>query len=51
MESGRVVEDGAAGELRESGYHIERMWRMQAEGLLAEANRQAAQPLTDWERG
>lgn len=38
MEGGRVVEDGAARELREKGHVFERMWRMQAEGLLPGAN-------------
>jgi ATP-binding cassette, subfamily B, bacterial len=34
MDGGRVVEDGPAAELRKSGRLFERMWRMQAEGLL-----------------
>jgi ATP-binding cassette subfamily B protein len=39
MERGRIVEDGPARELREKGRLFERMWRLQAEGLLADMAR------------
>jgi ATP-binding cassette, subfamily B, bacterial len=39
MDLGRIVEDGPTSELRREGRLFERMWRLQAEGLLAEAVR------------
>lgn len=37
MQAGRIVEDGAPGELRRRGGIFAQMWRMQAEGLAEEA--------------
>jgi len=39
MDLGRIVEDGPTSELRREGRLFERMWRLQAEGMLAEAAR------------
>jgi ATP-binding cassette subfamily B protein len=37
MEGGRIVEDGTAAQLRARGGLFDRMWRLQAEGLTADA--------------
>ena len=34
MDKGRIVEDGSTKELRREGRLFERMWRLQADGLL-----------------
>ncbi len=36
LDEGRVVEDGTVGELRRRGGLFDRMWRLQAEGLLGD---------------
>jgi ATP-binding cassette subfamily B protein len=38
MDKGRIVEDGPTQELRREGRLFERMWRLQAEGLLSEGS-------------
>jgi ATP-binding cassette subfamily B protein len=38
MDQGRIVEDGPTRELRREGRLFERMWRLQAEGLLSDGS-------------